>query len=55
MVAADIESGEVVDFASGWLDQEETVHGRPVGMMNYKGGLLVSDDVAGKIYFITYP
>ncbi len=44
---------EVSDFISGWLGGL-TVQGRPVGVVNYKGGLLISDDAAGLIYFIGY-
>ncbi|MDP3963053.1 MAG: PQQ-dependent sugar dehydrogenase [bacterium] len=53
VVAADIETGEIMDFATGWLEGE-TVFGRPVGIVTYKDGLLISDDVAGKIYYITH-
>lgn len=61
VVAADIETGELNDFATGWLApsdgeglSDETVFGRPVGIVNWHGGLLVSDDTAGAVYWITY-
>ena len=41
-------------FASGWL-QSEQVSGRPVDLIVKRdGSLLVSDDLAGKIYRISY-
>lgn len=49
----DAATGQVSDFATGWLDGA-TVRGRPVGVINYQGGLLVSDDTVGIIYRITY-
>lgn len=44
---------KVSDFISGWLDGG-VVHGRPVGVVNYQGGLLISDDAAGVIYLVRY-
>ncbi|WP_157269949.1 PQQ-dependent sugar dehydrogenase [Azohydromonas aeria] len=42
-------------FASGWLDEEGTLRGRPVDVAVMKdGSLLVSDDYVGAIYRITY-
>lgn len=48
-------SGSVQDFATGWLENQSTVHGRPVGLaVAPDGSLYVSDDGAGLIYRITY-
>ncbi len=44
---------EVSDFISGWL-QGKLVRGRPVGIINYQGGFLISDDAAGVIYLVRY-
>lgn len=42
-------------FATGWLDARGNVRGRPVDVLNYSdGSLLVSDDLAGKIYRISH-
>jgi glucose/arabinose dehydrogenase len=42
-------------FASGWLNPNGTRWGRPVDVENMPdGSLLVSDDMAGAIYKITY-
>lgn len=42
-------------FATGWLRPDGTVAGRPVDLLVLPdGSLLVSDDVAGRIYRITY-
>lgn len=43
-------------FASGWLDEEaQKAWGRPVNVLVLKdGSMLLSDDVAGVIYRITY-
>lgn len=53
IVRIDLQTLDVSDFATGWL-QAETIIGRPVDIINYKGGLLVSDDTAGKIYRIFF-
>ncbi|WP_306422256.1 sorbosone dehydrogenase family protein [Algoriphagus sp. AGSA1] len=44
------------EFASGWLDEEaQEAWGRPVDVQEMKdGSLLVSDDMAGVIYRVTY-
>ncbi|MDZ4229610.1 MAG: PQQ-dependent sugar dehydrogenase, partial [Candidatus Veblenbacteria bacterium] len=47
------QSGAVEDFVTGWF-QGSTVRGRPVGVVNYQGGLLISDDTAGFIYLVRY-
>jgi glucose/arabinose dehydrogenase len=42
-------------FASGWLNSDGSVWGRPVDVLAMPdGALLVSDDRAGAIYRITY-
>ncbi|MFC5625033.1 PQQ-dependent sugar dehydrogenase [Algoriphagus winogradskyi] len=48
-------SGEQ-DFATGWLDEEaQEAWGRPVDVQELKdGSLLISDDMAGVIYRVTY-
>lgn len=48
-------SGEK-DFATGWLDEEaQEAWGRPVDVLELKdGSLLISDDMAGVIYRVTY-
>lgn len=54
VVAIDIDSGEVTDFATGWL-QGSNVLGRPVDLVVASdGSLLVSDDNAGLVYRIYY-
>ena len=47
---------EAVPFAEGWLDSESGEYlGRPVDVAVAKdGSLLVSDDLAGAIYRISY-
>jgi glucose/arabinose dehydrogenase len=47
---------EAVPFAEGWLDGETGEYlGRPVDVAVAKdGSLLVSDDLAGAIYRISY-
>ena len=53
-----LEGTRVIDyttFASGWLQKDGTVLGRPVDVKVAKdGALLVSDDYAGAIYRIAY-
>lgn len=49
----DWETKQVSDFITGWLGGA-AVHGRPVGVVNYKNGLLISDDAAGLIYYVGY-
>ncbi|HIH26373.1 PQQ-dependent sugar dehydrogenase [Candidatus Woesearchaeota archaeon] len=53
VVTADLETNEVKDFATGWISSL-VVKGRPVDIINYKEGLLISDDNAGKIYQVSY-
>ncbi|MBA1149110.1 PQQ-dependent sugar dehydrogenase [Ectothiorhodospiraceae bacterium WFHF3C12] len=49
-------AGETRVFASGWLNEETGEYlGRPVDVVQYlDGSLLVSDDLTGAIYRITY-
>ena len=49
-------AGETVAFAHGWLDGETGEYsGRPVDVVQYlDGSILVSDDLAGAIYRISY-
>lgn len=53
-----IENNEVTDykpFIEGWLEQDDSVWGRPVAMLAMPdGSLLVSDDFADTIYRVTY-
>lgn len=55
-VNEDGSAGETEVFASGWLDEETGEYlGRPVDVVQYlDGSLLVSDDLVGAIYRITY-
>lgn len=54
MVRVNMTTLQVSDFATGWL-QGSNVLGRPVDIVvDVDGGLLVSDDNAGKIYRIAY-
>ncbi|MFC4873072.1 PQQ-dependent sugar dehydrogenase [Negadavirga shengliensis] len=50
------EVGALENFAEGWLDEStQEVWGRPVDVLQLKdGSLLVSDDLAGVIYRISY-
>ncbi|MCC7372446.1 MAG: PQQ-dependent sugar dehydrogenase [Chloroflexi bacterium] len=48
-------TGQVFDFATGWLRGDDTVLGRPVDVVTAPdGGLMVSDDRANRIYRIVY-
>lgn len=48
-------AGEPVDFASGWLSEDGSSTGRPVGVVVAEdGALLISDDKAGVIYRVSY-
>ena len=47
--------GETVAFAEGWLDENGEYLGRPVDVAQLlDGSILVSDDLAGAIYRISY-
>lgn len=49
-------SGKPEDFATGWLNTDGSVWGRPVGLLQLPdGSLLVSDDKGGTIFRIYYP
>lgn len=47
--------GEPQDFATGWLANDGTVHGRPVDVaFGSDDAMYVTDDSSGRIYRITY-
>lgn len=48
------QNGKLSQFVSGFIDEQGEVMGRPVGILNYKDGFLVADDMQGKIYFVRY-
>jgi len=58
IVLLKFKQGKVVSeqvFVEGWLDEDEKVTGRPVDILELAdGSLLVSDDLAGVIYKISY-
>jgi glucose/arabinose dehydrogenase len=48
-------TGPAQDFATGWLVNNDTATGRPVGLaVGPEGALYISDDKGGMIYRITY-
>lgn len=48
--------GVAQDFATGWLQSDGNVWGRPVGILQLPdGSLMVSDDKGGTIFRIYYP
>ncbi|WP_111413754.1 PQQ-dependent sugar dehydrogenase [Billgrantia lactosivorans] len=48
-------TGDTVPFAEGWLDENGEYLGRPVDVAQLRdGSLLVSDDLAGALYRISY-
>ncbi len=54
-VNADGSVGESAPFAEGWLDENGEYLGRPVDVAQLRdGSLLVSDDLAGALYRISY-
>ncbi len=54
-VNADGSVGETTAFAEGWIDENQEYLGRPVDVTQLRdGSLLVSDDLAGAIYRISY-
>lgn len=54
-VNADGSVGEMVPFAEGWKDENGEYLGRPVDVAQLRdGSILVSDDLAGAIYRISY-
>lgn len=44
--------GEVRDFLLGFLTRDRTITGRPCGLHPWDGGLLVTDDHTGVVYWI---
>lgn len=48
-----LETGKTSDFVTGWL-QGSVVLGRPVGVIEFNGALLISDDATGTIYRVSY-
>ena len=49
------EAVEYSDFISGWLEEDESVTGRPVDILFLDdGSMLISDDYGGKIYRVSY-
>jgi glucose/arabinose dehydrogenase len=47
--------GETMAFAEGWIDENQEYLGRPMDVAQLRdGSLLVSDDLAGAIYRISY-
>jgi len=54
-VNADGSAGETEVFADGWIDANGEYLGRPVDVVELRdGSILVSDDLAGAIYRISY-
>ncbi|GAB4148980.1 MAG: sorbosone dehydrogenase family protein [Patescibacteria group bacterium] len=53
VVRVDPATGQVTDFITNFIDGNG-IHGRPVDVINYRDGLLITDDKAGKIYYIDY-
>lgn len=48
------DDSEVINFITGWLDENGDIWGRPVGVkFNEQGDLFISDDEAGAIYIVT--
>src|SRR5689334_12939766 len=54
-IKSDGSAGQQEVFAEGWLNSDGEYIGRPVGLaLLHDGSLLVSDDLAGAIYRISY-
>ena len=54
-VNEDGSAGETMVFAEGWLDDNGEYLGRPVDVAQLRdGSILVSDDLAGALYRISY-
>ena len=52
---ADDGTATMEPFAEGWIDENEEYLGRPVDVAQLRdGSLLVSDDLAGALYRISY-
>jgi glucose/arabinose dehydrogenase len=48
-------AGATEVFAEGWMDENGEYHGRPVDIAQLRdGSILVSDDLAGALYRISY-
>jgi glucose/arabinose dehydrogenase len=48
-------TGEYEDFLVGFVNNDDTVWGRPVGVtMTKNGDLLVSDDLGGIVWRVRY-
>ncbi len=46
--------GKPIEILSGFLSKDEQARGRPVAVaIGKRGGLLVSDDVGGKVWRVT--
>lgn len=55
MLAENLAGKRYVPFASGWLGNDGKVTGRPVDIeFAEDGSMLVSDDLRGAIYRITF-
>lgn len=52
LVRIDLETQNIEDFAFGWLAEDGSVRGRPTDILIVDDSILVTDDVAGKIYRI---
>jgi len=54
-VNEDGSAGTTVPFAEGWIDENGEYLGRPVDVAQLRdGSILVSDDLAGALYRISY-
>ena len=52
VVRITLKTNEIQDFAAGWLADDGSVRGRPADILIVNNSILVTDDVAGKIYRI---
>ena len=53
IVTVDPQTKQVQDFIVGFNDNGN-IKGRPVNILNYKNGFLISDDQQGKVYRVSY-
>ncbi len=53
VVTVDTKTGQISDFITGFINGDDDLKGRPVGVVNYRDGLLISDDMSGKIYKVS--
>ncbi|MBS3167908.1 PQQ-dependent sugar dehydrogenase [Candidatus Woesearchaeota archaeon] len=51
VIRIDIDTGDISEFASGFIDGSQ-VYGRPMDLLIIDDNILLTDDVAGKIYRI---